>query len=170
VRIGYSTLRDKIIQVIAATPKGDMTIRKVQVYPSSGKPVVGLRVAKSSETDPAAGEWVYLSAVPNVDGDKQTFQLSDLAADNSIANEIDALLGSDRIVGQLRDQASISYAAAWQNLPDSANPRLTRPLKSGCRVEEHLTSAKLDRALVRWDQRHASRQRRFEDNVWPIAQ
>jgi hypothetical protein len=151
VRIGYDALRDKIMQVIATAPKGDKTIREVQIYPSSGKLVVGLRVAKSAETDPAAGEWVYLSATPNVDGDRQTLQLSDLAADNSIANEIGALLGSDQLIGQLRDQASVSYAAAWQNLLDSANQRLTRPLKNGYLMEGHLTSAKLDHVLLSLD-------------------
>lgn len=151
VRIGYDTLRDKITQVIATAPKGDKTIREVQIYPSSGKLVVGLRVAKSAETDPAAGEWVYLSATPNADGDKQTLQLSDLAADNSIANDIGALLGSDQLIGQLREQASVSYAAAWQNLLSSANQRLTRPLKNGYRMEGHLTSAKLDHVLLSSD-------------------
>jgi Domain of unknown function (DUF4403) len=151
VRIGYDALRDKMMQVIATAPKGDKTIREVQIYPSSGKLVVGLRVAKSAETDPAAGEWVYMSATPNVDGDKQTLQLSDLAADNSIANDIGALLGSDQLVGQLRDQASVSYTAAWQNLLNSANQRLTRPLKNGYRMEGHLTSAKLDHVLLSSD-------------------
>ncbi len=151
VRIGYDTLRDKIMQIAAASPNDDKTIREVQVYPSSGKLVVGLRVARSSDTGPAAGEWVYLSGTPNVDGDKQTLQLSDLAADNSIANDIGALLGSDQLLGQLRDQASVSYAAVWQNLLDGANQRLTRPLQNGYRMEGHLTSAKLDRVLLSSD-------------------
>jgi hypothetical protein len=51
----------------------------------------------------------------------------------------------------LRDQASVSYAAVWQNLLDSANQRLTRPLKNGYRMEGHLTSAKLDRVLLSSD-------------------
>jgi Domain of unknown function (DUF4403) len=151
VRIGYDALRDKIMQIVATAPKGDKTIREAQIYPSSGKLVVGLRVAKSADPDPAAGEWVYLSAAPNMDGDKQTLQLSDLAADNSIANDIGALLGSDQLVGQLRDQASVSYAAAWQSLLDSANQRLTRPLKNGYRMEGRLTSAKFDHILLSSD-------------------
>jgi hypothetical protein len=151
VQIGYDVLRDKIMQVIAIAPKGDKAVREVQVYPSSGKLVVGLRVAKSADTDPAAGEWIYLSVVPNVDGDKQTLQLSDLAADPTIAHDIGALLGNDQLVGQLRDQAGVSYAAAWQKLLDSANQRLTRPLKNGYRTEGHLTSAKLDHVLLSSD-------------------
>ena len=71
VRIGYDMLRDKIMQVIAAeAPKGEQTIREVQIYPSSGKLVVGLRVAKSSDPDANAGEWAYLS------GDRMSIQKS----------------------------------------------------------------------------------------------
>jgi len=51
----------------------------------------------------------------------------------------------------LREQASVSYAAAWQSLLDSANQRLTRPLKNGYRMEGHLTSAKLDHVLLSSD-------------------
>jgi hypothetical protein len=148
VRIGYDTLREKLMQVIAAAPKGETTIREVQVYPSSGKLVVGLRVAKSSETDPAAGEWVYLSGSPNVDVDRQTLQLSDLAADGAAVNNIGAVLGDDQLLGQLKEQANVSYGVAYQNLLNAANQRLTRPLKNGFRMEGHLTSAKLEKVLL----------------------
>jgi hypothetical protein len=60
-------------------------------------------------------------------------------------------LAATSFLGQLRDQASVSYAAVWQNLLDSANQRLTRPLKNGYRMEGHLTSAKLDRVLLSSD-------------------
>lgn len=58
------------------------------------------------------------------------------------------MLGNDQLLAQLRERASVSYAAAWQNLLDSANQRLTRPLKNGYRMEGRLTSAKLDEVLV----------------------
>ena len=88
--IGYDIMRDKMMQVIDTAPKGDKTIREVQIYPSSGKLVVGLRIAKSTDADPASGEWVYLSATPAVDDDKQTVGLSDLAADGTVENDIGA--------------------------------------------------------------------------------
>ncbi len=147
VRIGYDALRDKIMQVIDAAPKGDKAIREVQIYPSSGKLVVGLRVAKSTDTDPAVGEWVYLMATPAVDNDNQTVALSDLTAD-TVVNDIGALLGDNQLLAQLREEASASYAAAYQNLLDAANQRLTRPLKDGFRMQGQLTSAKLDKVLL----------------------
>ena len=56
VSVGYDTMRDRMMQVIDAEPKGDKSIREVQIYPSSGKLVIGLRIAKSTDADPAAGE------------------------------------------------------------------------------------------------------------------
>lgn len=152
VRVGYDALRDKIMQVIAAiAPKGEKAIREVQIYPSSGKLVVGLRVVKSSDTDTSAGEWTYLSGTPNVDPEKQTVALSDLAADGADVNTIGTMLGDDNLLGQLKHQANVSYGVAYQNLLTAANQRLTRPLKNGFRMEGKLTSAKLERVLLLGD-------------------
>jgi Domain of unknown function (DUF4403) len=148
VSIGYDAMRDKMMQVIDAAPKGDKSIREVQIYPSSGKLVVGLRIAKSTDSDPASGEWVYLSATPAVDNDKQTVGLPDLAPDGTVENDIGSMLGDDKLLGQLRDTARASYAVAYQNLLETANQRLTRPLKDGFRMEGQLTSAKLDKILL----------------------
>jgi hypothetical protein len=152
VRIGYDTLRDKIMQVIAAAePKGEKTVREVQIYPSSGKLVVGLRIANSSDTDASTGEWTYLSGTPNIDLEKQTVQLSDLAADGADVNTIGAMLGDDNLLGQLKQQTNVSYGVAYQNLLIAANQRLTRPLKNGFRMEGNLTSAKLEKVSLLGD-------------------
>ena len=152
VHIGYDTVRDKIMQVIAAVaPKGEKIIREVQIYPSSGKLVVGLRVANSSNTDAGAGEWTYLSGTPNVDPEKQTVQLSDLAAAGADINTIGAMLGDDNLIEQLKQQTNVSYGVAYQNLLTAANQRLTRPLKNGFRMEGNLTSAKLEKVLLLGD-------------------
>jgi Domain of unknown function (DUF4403) len=148
IRIGYDAVRDKIMQVIAAAPKGEKNIREVQIYPSSGKLVVGLRIANSSETDATAGEWTYLSAAPNVDTEKQMVQLSDLAADGPDAGNIGAILGDDNLLGQLKAQTNVGYGVAYQNLLIAANQRLTRPLKDGFRMEGNLTSAKLEKVSL----------------------
>jgi Domain of unknown function (DUF4403) len=149
VRIGYDTLRDKIMQVIAAaTPKSEKTVQEVQIYPSSGKLVVGLRVAKSSGTGASADEWTYLTGTPNVDPLKQTIQFSDLAADGADVNTIGAMLGDENLFGQL---TNVSYGIAYQNLLTAANQRLTRPLKNGFRMVGNLTSAKLEKVLLLGD-------------------
>lgn len=145
VHISYDALRQKIMEVVAAAPKGETSIREVQIYPSSGKIVVGMRVAKSSENDPNAGEWIYLSATPQFDADHQTLKLTDLAG---AANDIAQMFGDERLLGQLRQQMSVSYQAAYQKLLDAASEKLTRPLKNGFRMEGRLTSAKVDKVLL----------------------
>jgi hypothetical protein len=144
VDIDYDTLRQSIMKVIAATPEGRTTIRDVQIYPSSGKIVFALRVGKTSESDPSADEWVYLSATPQVDADRQTCKFSDLAA----ADDLGQMFGNDQLLVRLRQQVDVSYRAAYQKLIGAANHSLTRPLKNGFRMEGHIASASLDRVLL----------------------
>jgi hypothetical protein len=143
VRVNYDTLRDKIMQAVAATKTGAI-VKEVQIYPSSGKLVIGVRVAKPSETDPAAGEWFYLSGALNVDPDKQSVRISDLAGDSSLPDGSEAAQIQNEILGQLKEIPDVSYGVAYQNLLNAANGRLNRPLKNGFRMEGQLSTAKLD--------------------------
>jgi uncharacterized protein DUF4403 len=142
VRIGYDVLKDKIMQAVAAIPPmAGISIRDVDVYPSSGKLVVGLRVAKASDTDASAGQWVYLAGALQVDADGHAVRLSDLAATTE-NDELTAMIAP--LVTQLRDSVSVDYGIAYQNLLNAANAKLTRPLKDGFRMEGQLSSAKLE--------------------------
>ena len=146
VRIGYDVLKDKITQAIAAMPPvAGMTVRDVEIYPSSGKLVVGLHVVKASDTDANAGQWVYLTGAIQVDADGHSVRFSDLAAatDNEgVAAMINPLLT------QLRDKMSVNYGVAYDNLLNAASAKLTRPLKDGFRMEGHLSSAKLQKVYL----------------------
>jgi Domain of unknown function (DUF4403) len=146
IRIGYDLLKDKITQATAAVaPVAGMSVRDVEVYPSSGKLVVGLRIAKASDTDPNAGQWAYLTGSVQVDADGHSVRLSDLGAttdDEVLAPVIDPILT------QLRDKMSVDYGVAYQNLLNAANEKLTRPLKDGFRMEGHLSSAKLEKVYL----------------------
>jgi hypothetical protein len=146
IRIGYDAMKDKIMQAITALPPAvGMVVRDVEVYPSSGKLVVGLRIAKASDTDPNAGQWVYLAGSLQVDADGHSVRLSDLGVttnDEQFAGVIDP------VVTQLRDKMSVDYGVAYQNLLNAANEKLTRPLKDGFRMEGHLSSAKLEKVYL----------------------
>lgn len=146
VRVGYDLLKDKITQAIAAIgPVAGMSVRDVEVYPSSGKLVVGLHVAKVSDTNADAGQWVYLTGAVQVDTSGHSVRLSDLAAatdDEGMAAVINPL------VEQLRDKMSADYGVAYENLLNAANAKLTRPLKDGFRMEGHLSSAKLEKVYL----------------------
>jgi hypothetical protein len=149
VHVDYETLSQKIKQVIAvAAPQSATTLRDIKIYPSGGKIIVGLRIATSSQTDASAGEWLYLSATPQIDGESQTLRLPDLAAATDSANAVGKMLGDDALVGTLRQQVSVSYQDAARKLIAAANERLTRPLKNGFRMEGRLASATLDKVLL----------------------
>jgi hypothetical protein len=147
LRIGYDTIKDKISQAIAAAAPHEVTIRDVEVYPSSGKLVIALRVASASDADKGADEWVYFSAAPKIDGDAKTVRLPDLDVS---ATTGEARIGSaaQQIVTQLREAANFDFGISWDNLLMAANERLKRPLKDGFRMEGHLTSAKLEKVLL----------------------
>jgi hypothetical protein len=145
VHIGYDVLRDAIQRAVDAAPKGEMALREVQIYPSAGKIVVGLRIAKSSDADPGAGSWVYLSGAPRVDLEKELIELSDLVAP---AGDAGAPAIDDPLLATLRQKVSVSYRDARQKLFDAVNQRLTRPLKNGFRMEGHVAAAHLDKTLL----------------------
>jgi hypothetical protein len=143
VRVSYDAVRDKVMQTVAATKAGAI-VKEVQIYPSSGKLVIGVRVAKPADTDPAAGEWIYLSGALNVDPGQQSVRISDLAGDSSLPDGSEAAQIQNEILGQLKQIPDVSYGVAYQNLLNAANERLNRPLKNGFRMEGQLRTATLD--------------------------
>jgi hypothetical protein len=143
VRVSSDTLKDKIGQAVAAAQAKDASLREVEVYPSSGKLVIGLRMGKSADADADKGEWLYVSAAPKVDADGKLVGLDDLQATGSSDNTQIAAT-TQELLAQLKSAVSVDYGAAYQSLLAAANQRLTRPLKDGYRMEGHLESAKLD--------------------------
>jgi hypothetical protein len=143
VRVDYDALRDRVMQVVA-TNKAGAIIKEVQIYPSSGKLVIGVRVARPSETDPAAGDWLYLSGALSVDPNQQSVRISDLSASSSLPDDSQLAQIQNEIIGQLKEIPSVSYGVAYQNLLNAANERLNRPLKNGFRMEGQLSTAKLE--------------------------
>ena len=143
VRVNYDAMRDKIMQAVATTKAGAV-VKEIQIYPSSGKLVIGVRIAKPSETDPAAGEWLYLSGMLNVDPGQQSVRISNLTGDSSLADGSDAAQLQNEILGQLKNIPDVSYGVAYQNLLNAANEKLNRPLKNGYRMEGRLSNAKLE--------------------------
>ncbi|WP_225677669.1 DUF4403 family protein [Bradyrhizobium hereditatis] len=144
VRVSYDTLKDKVGQAIAALPAQDTSVREVQVYPSSGKLVIGLRIAKSSDTDSSAGQWTYLSATPKVDTSAKTVNLGEIDLTTS-SDDSQIRSAVRQLATQLKNVANIDYGISYQNLLIAANERLTRPLKDGFRMEGRLDSASLEK-------------------------
>jgi hypothetical protein len=146
VRIGYDTIKDRITQALAAvTPVAGMAVKDVDIYPSSGKLVIGLRVAKASDGDTNAGQWLYLSGALQVDEDGHAVKLSGLSATTS-NEELQPVINA--ITALLNNKTSVDYGVAYQNLLNAANEKLTRPLKDGFHMTGHLTSAKLEKVYL----------------------
>lgn len=133
VRVSYDLIRDQILQALPPAAN----VREVQVYPSAGKLVVGLRVAKPG----AADQWVYLSAGLDVDANGRVAKLSDIAG-------IGANPDIAAVLAPLRDKIRIDYAAEYQRLLDAASKKLNRPLKDGFRMAGEFTSAKLEKVYL----------------------
>ena len=131
------------MQVVAASQAAAI-VREMQIYPSSGTLVIGVRVAKPGDTDAAAGEWVYLSAALNVDAGQQSIRISNLAGDSSLPDGSEAAQLQNQVFDQLKEIPDIGYGVAYQNLLKAANERLNRPLKNGFRMEGQLSGAKFD--------------------------
>jgi hypothetical protein len=147
VRIGYDVIKEKISQAIAAAPAPGASVREIEVYPSSSKLVIGLRTARTSDNDPNAGQWTYLSGALRVDTDNKTVGLADL--DVSAAPDDGELASAvQQLAVQLKPAVNIDYGISYQNLLIAANGRLTRPLKDGFRMEGKLSSVNLDKVLL----------------------
>jgi hypothetical protein len=140
VHIGYDALRQNIMAAIAASPIGAAAVKDIQIYPSSGKLVVGLLIGNAQDPN-ANGGWIYFSGAPKIDSDKKIIQLSDLAV---AAGTNDGAGKADQLLAQLRQTVSVSYDGAAQKLLAAANQRLVRTLQNGFRMEGHLTSGNLD--------------------------
>jgi uncharacterized protein DUF4403 len=143
VRVNYDAVRDKIMQAVSASDAAPI-VKEMQIYPSSGKLVIGVRVAKPGDADQAAGEWLYLSATPSVDAGQQSIKISNLTADSSLPDGSVAAQLQNQLLDRLKQIPDVGYGLAYQNLLTAANERLNRPLKNGFRMEGSLTTAKLD--------------------------
>jgi len=146
VRIGYDAVKERLTQAIAAMPPvAGISVRDIDVYPSSGKLVIGLRVGKAANTDPGAGKWVYLSAAIQVDAGGRAVGLSGVGImtdDEGFASLIEP------IAAQLGSKVHVDYGIAYENLLNAANAKLNRSLKDGFRMEGQLSSAALQNVYL----------------------
>jgi hypothetical protein len=137
VAIDYDAVKQKVQDILAAQSETNVAPGDIEVYPSSGSLVIGIRMGKTSTTD---GDWVYLSATPKPDTDTQSLRFPDLAIIPDAAAAAATPLASGALQN-LRQQLSLDFQAGFAKIVASANARLTRPLADGFRSEGKLTSA-----------------------------
>jgi uncharacterized protein DUF4403 len=151
VNISYDMIRQKLQDVLAArTQSGGLNLREVSIYPSAGKLVAGLRIAPSDGAKD--GDWVYLTATPQVDADAQVVQLANPAfiPDDSFSAEtpLNEFLNDPALMQMLQQQLRLTFQNEQQAIIASANARLTRPLADGFRSEGSLKSAGVSKVLL----------------------
>jgi hypothetical protein len=147
VTVSYDVMRTHLQTIAAAiVQKHGMALQDATVYPSAGKLVAGLRIARQGEIN---GNWIYLTGTPQFDADAHTL-LANLSFGDITASQgspLAALAGDS----QLRDglqQLQLSLQDALQTIMTTANSRLSRPLGDGFRSEGHLSDIGLARVLL----------------------
>ena len=134
VRVGYDLLKEKLAQQYGDAAGAGISVKDVDVYPSSGKLVIGLRVARAAqESDADAGKWVYLSGMVQADAGGRAIRLSNvgvMTTDEALSPLVDP------IAAQLASKVNVDYGIAYDNLLNAANAKLDGPLKDGLRWKE----------------------------------
>jgi hypothetical protein len=124
-----------------------MSVQDVAAYPSSGKIVAGLRLARVGSS--ANGDWIYLSATPQVDPETQTLQFANVTVAGSLDNGSPLTgVAADPALTQALQQVRLSLQDKLQTLTTSANARLSRPLGDGFRSEGRLTDIGLSQVRL----------------------
>ncbi len=145
--IGYDAVRQKVREAFAAVAPGGLALQDVEAYPSSGRLIVGLRVAAASGAA-GAGEWVYLAVTPRADTDTQMLQLADPAVASGIVPPFAEPLRDAGTLQALGQQLRLRYQTDVQAMMASANAQLTRPLANGLRSEGQLTTVAVSRIFL----------------------
>jgi hypothetical protein len=136
VAIDYDAVKQKVQDILAAQSETNVAPGDIEVYPSSGSLVIGIRMGKTSTTD---GDWIYLSATPKPDTGTQSLRFPDLAVVSDAAAAAGPIASG--ALQNLRQQLSLDFQAGFAKIVASANAGLTRPLADGFRSEGKLTSA-----------------------------
>lgn len=138
IHIGYETIKARISDVL----KAESAVREVQVYPSSGKLVVGLRIS----TDGGDGQWHYVSGAVETDDNAFSARLANLQELATAGAAAEPALAP--LIAQLKGKITFDYKSDYQKLLATVNEKLSRPLKDGFRMIGHVAAARFDRLYL----------------------
>ena len=141
VNIGYAGIHQQIQDFMSAHAGEDApALRDVDIYPSNGKLVVGLRLSQAQGS--GAGDWVYLTATPKLDADQQLVRFPDLTVTSpSGSASLNAWLANSDVLQALQQRLRVAYQTEAAKIVSDASARLTRSLGGGFRSEAQLASA-----------------------------
>ena len=141
VSINYDTIRQQVQNLMASHAINDGPVmRNIEIYPSNGKVVIGLRMA-ASQNPSDAGDWIYLTATPQLDTDNQMVGFTDLAVSGDVApSSFAAMFNQPGFMQSLRDNLRLGYQTEVAKIIAATNERLSRSLGDGFRSQAKLTS------------------------------
>lgn len=149
VSVGYELLAAQVRDIAAGRAQAlDLGLQDVKVYPSSGKIVAGLHLARSGAT---SGDWIYLTATPRIDTRAHLLQLSGLSFNRpSLPDEspLTKFAGDPQLMQALLQQVRLSLEDRLQTMMASASAGLNRPLGDGFRSEGRITEVSLSQVLL----------------------
>ncbi len=149
VSVSYDLIRQQIKDIAGQRAQGlGLSLQDVTVYPSSGKIVAGLQLSRSGAT---GGDWIYLTATPQVDADAAVLQLTGLSFSTTPLPEgspLAEIAGNADLIRALQQQVRLSLQDDLHAIMTSANARLSKPLGDGFRSEGRLTDVGLSQVLL----------------------
>jgi uncharacterized protein DUF4403 len=138
VAIDYDAIKRKVQDILAGQSEANFSAQEIEIYPSSGNLVMGIRAGKPQSD---GGDWVYLTATPQVDAATGLLRFPDLAVVTDAEAATQGVFGTSGMLQALREQLSVGFRDDFDRIVASANAKLTRPLGDGFRSEGKLTSA-----------------------------
>ena len=155
LKLSYQVLREAVQPI--ASRAFNTTIKDVDVYPSDGKLVVGLRFdSPPAGVDVTTDGWSYLTAQlkPDAAGSSLVLDGAQIVSDKPDASGIDIA----KVLDALRQKVLADYKPQYDAVLQQANAKLTRDLGSGFKSQGSFTSATVQKIVL------------LKDNIEIIAQ
>ena len=155
LKLSYQVLREAVQPI--ASRAFNTTIKDVDVYPSDGKLVVGLRFdSPPAGVDVTTDGWSYLTAQlkPDAAGSSLVLDGAQIVSDKPDASGIDIA----KVLDALRQKVLADYKPQYDAVLQQSNAKLTRDLGNGFKSQGSFTSATVQKIVL------------LKDNIEIIAQ
>jgi hypothetical protein len=143
--LSYQVLRE-VIQPVASQVF-NAPIKDVDVYPSSGKLVVGLQFDNPpASLDATSDGWIYMTAAlkPDAAGTSLVLDGAQIVSDKPDGSGFDV----SKIVDALRQKVLTDYKPQYDAVLKQANAKLTRDLGNSFKSEGSFTSANIEKVVL----------------------
>lgn len=141
----YQLLREAIQPV--ASQAFNATVKDVEVYPSNGKLVFGLRFDRApTGLDATSNDWVYMTAQlkPDTAGTSLILDGSQLVSGTTNGSVLDV----SNMLDVARQKVLSDYKPQYDAVLQQANAKLTRDLGNGYRSQGRFTSASVEKVIL----------------------